>query len=79
MAEILSLNASKYVKASELENLEDYEGRTFIIRKNDTVKAYRLKEVKRNSVYLEYIGDREDKFSLPLNKFLRYYELPNKA
>jgi hypothetical protein len=80
MADILSLKqTTKYVRASELGNLEDYVDRTFIIRKNSAVKAYRLAEVKNNTVYLEYIGDREDKFSLPLNKFRKFYELPQKG
>lgn len=80
MADILSLKqTTKYVRASELSNLEDYVDRTFIIRKNGAVKAYRLAEVKRGAVYLEYMGEREDKFSLPLNKFLKFYELPQKG
>lgn len=77
MSEILSLN--KYVRASELTNLEDYVGRTFIIRKNGAIKAVKLNEVKNNSVYLEYTEERADKFSLPLNKFLKFYELPSKG
>lgn len=80
MSAILSLKpVTKYIRASELTDLEQYVERTFIIRKNDTVKAYKLAEVKNKTVYLEFIGDREDKFSIPLNKFLKFYELPVKG
>lgn len=79
MADILSLPTPKYIRASELGNLEDYLTRTFIIRKNGAVKAVKLNEVKNKTVYLEYTTERQDKFSLPLNKFLKFYELPQKG
>lgn len=79
MAEVLSLKQSKYVRANTLANLEDYVGRTFIICKNGATTAHKLLEVKNNKVYLAHMGDREDKFSMPLNKFLKYYELPTKG
>lgn len=79
MAEVLSLKQSKYVRAHTLENLGDYIGRTFIICKNGTTTAHKLLEVKNNKVYLAYMGEREDKFSIPLNKFLKFYELPTKG
>lgn len=79
MGDILSLKQSKYIRASELEDLNVHLGRTFITRKNGTVKAVKLVEVKNNTVYLEYTEERADSFSLPLNKFLKYYELPNKG
>lgn len=80
MSAILSLKTTaKYTSAADLVNLELYEGRTFIIRKNGTINAYKLAEVKNNTVYLEYTGDRVDKFSLPLNKFRKFYELPQKG
>ena len=79
MAEILSLSSPKYIRASELANLEEYLTRTFIIRKNGGVKAVKLNEVKNNTVYLEYTAERQDKFSVPLNKFLKFYELPQKG
>lgn len=79
MAEILSLKAPKYIRASELPNLGDYIDRTFIIRKNSAVNAVKLNEVKNNTVYLEYTTERQDKFSIPLNKFLKFYELPTKG
>lgn len=75
----LKTTTSKYIRASELGDLEVYVDRTFIIRKNGEVKAYKLAKVKNNTVYLEYIGDRVDKFSLPLNKFRKFYELPTKG
>lgn len=79
MREVLTLKKrDKYISAGDLENLSDYVNRTFIIRKNNTVKAVKLVEVKNSKVYLEYTEERADKFSLPLNKFLKYYELPNK-
>lgn len=76
MAETLSSPRKKYIRANELTDLKSYEGKTFITRKNSTTKAVKLVEVKRSKVYLEYTVDREDSFSLPLNKFLEYYELP---
>lgn len=79
MADILSLNSPKYLRASELGDLEEYVNRTFIIRKNGAVKAVKLNEVKNKTVYLEYTTERQDKFSLPLNKFLKFYELPQKG
>lgn len=78
MAETLTLKAAKYIRASDLLELWSYIGRTFIIRKNNEIKAVKLVEVKASKVYLEYTESREDGFSLPLNKFLKYYELPNK-
>lgn len=79
MADILSLSSPKYIRASELANLGDYVNRTFIIRKNGVVNAVKLNEVKNNTVYLEYTTERQDKFSVPLNKFLKFYELPQKV
>jgi hypothetical protein len=79
MADILSLSSPKYIRASELADLGDYVNRTFIIRKNGAVNAVKLNEVKNNTVYLEYTTERQDKFSVPLNKFLKFYELPQKV
>lgn len=79
MSEVLSLPTSKYVPASELPRLERYVGKTFITRKNQTVRAVKLAEVKNSKVYLEYTEEREDKFSISLNKFLKYYELPRSS
>lgn len=78
MAEQLTLKRDKYVRAGDLENLESYVNRTFIIRKNGAIKAVKLAEVKNNTVYLEHMDTREDRFSMPLNKFLKFYELPQK-
>lgn len=78
MADVLTLPRDKYIRASELDNLSDYVGRTFIVRKNGAVKAVKLNEVKNAKVYLEYTEERADGFSIPLNKFLKYYELPRK-
>lgn len=78
MSETLS-KGTLYVKAGELENLESYVGRTFIIRKNGAVNAVRLEKIKGSKAYLQYTEDRADSFSIPLNKFRDYYELPQKG
>ena len=76
MTATLSLKpTTKYVRASELVNLESCVNRTFIMRKNGEVKAFKLVEVKRDSVRLAYNDGRIDTFSLSLNKFLKFYEL----
>lgn len=79
MAETLVLPRKKYIRAKELDDVKLYVGKTFITRKNNTTKAVKLVEVKRSKVYLEHIEDRADSFSVPLNKFLDYYELPASA
>lgn len=79
MAEKLVLPRKKYISASELDDVSKYVGKAFITRKNNTIKAVKLMEVKRSKVYLEYTEERADSFSLPLNKFLTYYELPSSA
>lgn len=68
-----------YLKAGELENIETYVGRVFIIRKNGVVKAARLEKIKGSKAYLKYTEERDDSFSIPLNKFLSYYELHQKG
>lgn len=79
MTAILSLKpTTKYVRASELVNLESCLDRTFVVRKNGEVKAFKLVEVKRGSVLLGYCDGRLDTFGLSLNKFLKYYELEAK-
>lgn len=79
MSETLS-KGTKYVRAVELkETIQDYVDRTFIIRKNGVVKAVKLEKVKGSKAYLRYTEEREDSFSIPLNKFLDYYELPQKG
>lgn len=79
MTATLSLKpTAKYVRASELVNLESCVNRTFIIRKNGEVKAFKLVEVKHDSVRLAYNDGRIDTFSLSLNKFLKFYELAAK-
>lgn len=78
MSETLS-KGTLYLKASELENLDTYVGRTFIIRKNGAVKAVRLDKIKGSKAYLQHTDDRVDTFSIPLNKFRDYYELPQKG
>lgn len=69
----------QYVYAKELEDIKSYAGRTFIIRKNGAVKAVKLEKIKGSKAYLQYVDDRMDSFSIPLNKFLDYYELPQKG
>lgn len=78
MSETLS-KGTQYVVAGQLDNLEAYIGRTFIIRKNGVVKAVRLEKIKGSKAYLQYTTDRADSFSIPLNKFREYYELPQKG
>lgn len=79
MTAILSLKpTTKYVRASELVNLESCLDRTFVVRKNGEVKAFKLVEVKRGTVLLGYCDGRLDTFGLSLNKFLKYYELEAK-
>lgn len=78
MTQVLTLKRDKYIRASELENLNSYEGRTFILRKNNTITPVKLSKVKRSKVYLEYTEGRTDSFSIPFQKFLDYYELPMK-
>lgn len=79
MSEKLTIKQTHYINASDLDNLEDHIGKTFIIRKNGVVKAVKLVEVKNKTVYLEYTEERADKFSLPLGRFLKFYELPQKG
>lgn len=69
----------KYVYAKDLEDIKSYVGRTFITRKNGAVKAAKLEKVKGSKAYLQYAEDRMDSFSIPLNKFLDYYELLQKG
>ncbi|ABY63114.1 hypothetical protein ST201phi2-1p288 [Pseudomonas phage 201phi2-1] len=78
MSETLS-KGTLYVRAAEVGDLKDYYGRTFIIRKNSAVKAVKLEKVKGSKAYLEYTEGRVDSFSIPLNEFLKYYELPQKG
>lgn len=69
----------KYVYAKDLEDIKSYVGRIFITRKNGVVKAARLDKVKGSRAYLQHVDDRVDSFSIPLNKFLDYYELLQKG
>lgn len=78
MSETLS-KGTLYVRASELTNIQDYLKRTFIIRKNSVVKAVTLEKVKGSRAYLKHTDGRVDSFSIPLNEFLKYYELPQRG
>lgn len=78
MSEALS-KGTLYVQAKELTDIKSFYGRTFILRKNGSVKAFKLLKVKGSKAYLEHTEDRVDSFSIPLNKFLEYYELPQKG
>ncbi len=69
----------QYVRAKDLDDIKSYVERTFITRKNGAIKAVKLEKVKGSKAYLQYLDDRADSFSIPLNKFLEYYELPQKG
>lgn len=80
MSEVLSKGSQYiYVPAKDLTDIDSYTGRTFILRKNGSVKAFKLEKVKGSKAYLRYTEERDDSFSIPLNKFLTYYELPQKG
>jgi hypothetical protein len=64
------------VPASELEDLNEYIGRTFSTKKNGQETLVTLEKVKRRDVYLSYTkADRQDRFTETQAKFRKYYGL----
>lgn len=69
-------SVKRYTPASEIdETLDEYKGRTFITRRNNQVIAVTLDKTKARKVYLKYMGERKDGFSISRAEFLEYYEL----
>ncbi|BBI55711.1 hypothetical protein KEN51_CDS0197 [Pseudomonas phage vB_Pae10145-KEN51] len=75
MSTTLTLKESKYIPATELDNLEAYIGRTFLVERNGVSTAHKLIKLSRRDVYLGYPDGREDSFTLSINKFRKFYKL----
>lgn len=71
-----TLSIKRYTPAKDLDDtLSEYVGRTFITRRNNQVVAVTLEKIKTRKIYLKYMGDRQDGFSISRAEFLEYYEL----
>ncbi|QBJ02784.1 hypothetical protein MZD04_gp258 [Pseudomonas phage Psa21] len=67
-------NKPSSTPVSELGELDDYIGRSFLIKRNNQVTCVKLEKVKRRVVYLTHPG-RDDGFTVPIEKFREYYHL----
>lgn len=68
--------ADKYIPVKELENLDVFKGRTFLVERHKQTTAVKLVKVGRRDVQLEYVSDkREDEYSISQAEFRKFYKL----
>jgi hypothetical protein len=65
----------KYTSAKDLETLDEYVGRTFVIERHRQVKAVKLAKVNRRDVTLNRLGERTDVFNVSHAEFRKFYWL----
>lgn len=72
----MSAKVTVRVSAETLDNLNEYVGRTFSIKRHGAEVLVTLVAVKRNDVQLAYAKqDRSDQFTVSQAKFRKFYKL----